>query len=73
MLKNILKVTYCLLDLFKNILSQAKDAERMNLENDLFMLQKQKMMQIELAEAASEFKNIPESNMPPSIQKINLG
>lgn len=46
---------------------KAKDAERMNLENDLFLLQKERKVQIELAEAASEFKNVQEpgkENMP---------
>ena len=33
----------------------------MNLENDLFMLKKQQLMQLELAEAASEFRHIPET------------
>ena len=33
----------------------------MNQENDKFALHQEKKMQIELAEAASEFKNIPEA------------
>jgi len=39
---------------------KAQDAERMNLENDLFSLQKERKMQLELAEAANEFKNVQE-------------
>jgi len=44
------------------VIVQAQDADRMNLENDLFMLKKQQIVQIELAEAAREQKGIsPES------------
>ena len=42
----------------------------MNLENDLFMLKKNKMMQLELAEAASEYKTVSGAeilNEPPPI------
>jgi len=52
---------------------KAKDADMMNLENDLFMLKKHKMMQLELAEAASEFKNIPESTLADQPMSICAG
>jgi hypothetical protein len=47
---------------------QAQDADRMNLENDLFAYKKQQIVQIELAEAAREQKSItPELAESPFI------
>jgi hypothetical protein len=51
-----------------NCVLQAQDADRMNLENDLFALKKQQTVQIELAEAAREQKSTtPELTDSPFI------
>ena len=42
---------------------KAEHAERMNAENDVFMKKQQQMVQIELAEAAKEQKNITPEQM----------
>jgi len=52
----------------KVMLFKAQDAERMNAENDVFMKKQQQIMQIELAEAAKEQKNLtPEQMVGQSI------
>jgi len=52
---------------------KAKDADRMNMENDLFMMKKHQLMQLELAEAASEFKHIPDRDDPNTDHLHSLG
>jgi len=42
---------------------KAKDADRMNFENDMFMQKQQQLMQIELAEAAKEQKSVSPEKM----------
>ena len=37
---------------------KAKDADRMNLENDMFIKKQQQIMQLELAEAAKDQKSV---------------
>jgi len=52
----------------KVMMFKAEHAERMNAENDVFMKKQQQMVQIELAEAAKEQKNItPEQMVGQSI------
>eukprot|EP00088_Acartia_fossae_P061192 TRINITY_DN7347_c0_g1_i12.p1 TRINITY_DN7347_c0_g1~~TRINITY_DN7347_c0_g1_i12.p1 ORF type:complete len:548 (-),score=133.97 TRINITY_DN7347_c0_g1_i12:709-2352(-) len=48
---------------------KAKDAERMNFENDMFMQQKHRAMQAELAEAAAEGKELIDNN-PSAITNV---
>ena len=42
---------------------KAKDADRMNLENDMFVKRQQQQMQIELAEAAKDQKSVSPEKM----------